>query len=244
MKEKVKIYWSPDTFDKELDWNVLYYTPTFLHDELMKNKIKDIPKNNNLFICPAVRDLTSKIMVIKNTLHSHYKIKQKEDSSYEFEVLSKNHITLLFPHVPNLKNCILISYSLPFLLYSEEDITMTLTSPYFSNSPHLMYGSIVPGKFNISKWFRPLNLEFNLWPGIDEFKIKKEEDIAYVHFDTEKEIELVRFDMTERIKKISLTLGTSGRWEKMIPLQERYQRFKRSQINKILINEIKKNIVE
>ena len=244
MKEKVKIYWSPDNFDKQNDWNVLYYDPTFLHDELMQNKKKDIPKNNNLFICPAVNNLTSKVMVIKNTLRSHYKIKQKEDSSYEFEPLSKNYIHLRFPHVPNLKNCILASYAMSFLLYSEEDINMTLTSPYFSNSPHLRYGSIVPGKFNISKWFRPINLEFNLWNKIDEFKIEKEEDIAYCHFDTEKEIELIRFDVTEKIQKIYYTLGTSSIWEKMIPLQERYQRFKRSKINKILINEIKKNIVE
>ncbi len=244
MKIKTKIYWTPDILDKEFDWNVLYYKPTFLHDELMKNKIKDVPKNNNLFICPAVKDLTSKTIVIKNTINSHYKINQKEDSSYEFEVLSRDHVNLFFQHVPNLKDCILATYALPFLLYSEEDINMTLTSPYFSNSPHLRYGSIVPGKFNISKWFRPINLEFNLWPGVNEFKVKKNEDIAYVHFDTKNEIELVRFDLTERISKIANTLGKSGTWEKMIPLQERYQRFKSSQINKILMQEIKKNIIE
>jgi len=79
---------------------------------------------------------------------------------------------------------------------------MTLTSPYFSNSPHLRYGSIVPGKFNISKWFRPINLEFNLWPGVNEFKVKKTKILLMFILYTKNEIELVRFDLTERISKI------------------------------------------
>ena len=55
---------------------------------------------------------------------------------------------------------------LSYIFFSEEDIEMTMTSPFFSDAPHLQYGSIVPGSFNISKWFRNVNLEFNIWTAI------------------------------------------------------------------------------
>jgi len=62
------------------------------------------------------RPLLPKTIVIKNTINSHYKINQKEDSSYEFEVLSRDHVNLFFQHVPNLKDCILATYALPFFI--------------------------------------------------------------------------------------------------------------------------------
>lgn len=243
MKNKIKIYWCADTLDPDTDWNILYYKPTFLYDELKKNRAEETKKEINVFACPAFKDLTSKTIVIKNTISSHYKF-FKENDTLNYDILSKNYMQLHFFHKPNFKNCIIFTYSMSFLLFSEEDINMTLTSPYFSNSPHLKYGSIIPGKYNISKWFRSINLEFNLWPNVDEFKIDKDEDIAYVNFDTENEIELIRFNFTKEIKRISHAAGTSSAWEKFIPLKERYERFKKSQMNKLLINKIKENIIE
>ena len=121
---------------------------------------------------------------------------------------------------------------------------MTLTSPYFSNSPHLKYGSLIPGTFNISNWFRNINIEFNLWENIKEFKFKKNEDMAYVHFDSEHEIELKRFDFTERLLRIIRTCSTAGTWEKFIPLIDRYRRFKEAKFKKIILKEIKQNLVD
>lgn len=243
MKEKTKIYWCANVFDEKIDWNILYYKPTFLYEEI-KRKRSDISKKElSLFSCPAVKDLTSKIIVIKNTINSHYKFLKKNDL-YEYKVLSKDHIGLHFEHKSNLENCMMFVYGMSFLMFTEENINMTFTSPYFSNSQHLKYGSLVPGKFNISKWFRSINFEFNLWSGVEEFKINKDEDMAYIHFDTTNEIELVRFYLTNEIKKIADAASTSSKWEKLIPLKERYDRFKRTQMNKLLIKEIKKNIIE
>lgn len=244
MKDKIKIFWCASSDDQKMDWNILYYKPDFLFNELKNNKVENLQHKDNLFFCPVVRNLISKTIVIKNTINSHYKFTKDKNDSYSYEVLSKDHMAINFDHPSNLKNCVLFTYLMPFLFFSEEDINMTLTSPYFSNSPHLQYGAMVPGKFNISKWFRPINFEFNLWENINEFKINKNEDIAYINFETTKEIELIRFYNTDKIQKICNTLATSSVWEKFIPLKERYERFKRSQMNKLIVEEIKKNIIE
>jgi hypothetical protein len=50
----------------------------------------------------------------------------------------------------------------------------------------MKYGNIVPGKLNISTWFRKINPEFVLKKGINEFEIDAGEDIAYLTFNTSK----------------------------------------------------------
>ena len=85
------------------------------------------------------------------------------------------------PDKSNIKNSFLFTITLPYIFFSEEDIEMTMTSPFFSNSKHLQYASIVPGTFNISQWFRSVNFEFNIWSG-SEFKIDEGEDMIYFNF--------------------------------------------------------------
>jgi len=235
--KKTKIYWAPYISDKKNDWSILYYNPENIFERLKKNLNKEVKRN--LVMCPSVRDLTNKIFAFKNTIQSHFKFNEKN----EVIPISKNHINAYIVHENSLKNCKLFVYNLPLIFFSEHDINMTITSPYFSKAPHLKYGSIVPGKLNISKWFRNMNIEFNLWENVNEFKIEKDEDLFYVNFQCDNEIEFIRFDLTDRLLKIAEVVGKSSDWEKFIPLRERYERFKKSQMHKIVIKEIEKNIV-
>ena len=232
-----KIYWSPVTETDPVDWSILYKDPTVLFDDLQSNMNKDIPKDQNLMYCPAVKDLTKQIVVVKCPMTSHYKLENNE-----LKTISKNFISTYVNHQPNLKDSFLFNMNLSYIFFSEEDISMTITSPYFSKSPHLSYGSIVPGKLNISKWFRNINVEFNMWG--DEFKIEENEDMLYCHFDTNDNIELVRFDMNKRMKQILNSCAFSSDWEKFVPLAKRYRRFKESKRKEILLKEIKNNIIE
>jgi hypothetical protein len=167
---KTKIYWAPYVKDKELDWSILHYDPENLFERIKGNVNKDsiIKSGGNLIMCPAVKNYMNKIFVFKNTLESHFKLEENN----KVVPLSKNYINSSIKRESNLKNCKLLEYSMPLIFFSEKDINMSLTSPFFSNCPHLKYGSIVPGKFNISKWFRNINIEFNLWENINEFKIE------------------------------------------------------------------------
>ena len=242
VNKKIKIYWAPYTTDEKMDWSILHYDPENLFKRFKKdlNKESINKEGGNLIMCPVVKDFAKKIFTFKNTLESHFKFGKNN----EITALSKNYITASFVHEPSFKNCKLVVYHTPIIFFSEKDVSITLTSPFFSNCEHLKYGSIVPGKFNISKWFRNINIEFNLWENVDELKINKNEDLFYVNFECEEdEIELIRFDINDRLIKIAETTGKASGWEKLIPLRERYERFKKAQLNKIVIKEIEKNIV-
>ena len=232
-----KIYWAPASYSETVDWSILYPETKNLFKSTLEQKQSDLEKNNNLFLCPAVKNLFEKIIVVKCPLTSHYKI-----NNNKIIPISNNYLSWDVPHKSNIKNSFLFTITLPYIFFSEEDIEMTMTSPFFSNSKHLQYASIVPGTFNISQWFRSVNFEFNIWSG-SEFKIDEGEDMIYFNFNCKNNIELIRFDLNEDLRKIVNVCAESSNWEKFVPLAKRYKRFKQSKLNKKALSIIKKNLI-
>lgn len=241
MNKSVKIYWSPHDRDMsdEYNWNILYEEPVSLFKFYSKNN-NVYNTENNFLQCPSVRNLFRKTFLIKNPIRTHVSV----DDNGDFNILSKNYINLESTRQPTIENNILFKYQHSFYFFSEEDITLKLSSPFFNNSPHMKYGAVVPGEVNIGSWFRSINFEFNLWENNNEMLIEEEEPIAYISFDTDKKIDLVRFKMTNGLYKIANTNSISPNWESKVPLSKRYSRFKKTKTNKIVLNEIKKNLVD
>ena len=234
---KTKIYWAP-YFVGDKDWTILHEQPQILFDVLRNDVNRDIPRGDNVFLCPSFSNLIKRISPITFPFNTKY-IRKDQDIIPD----SKHYINIGI-RTSSFKNRINFIPLYQRIFFSEEDVNITLTSPYFSKSPHIKYGSITPGSFNISKWFRPINFEFTLWPDSEKIEFKKGEDIAYVHFDTKNDIEFVQFTMTDELNKIQEVCGTSSTWTPQEPLCTRYDRFDKSNLNKILLREIKKNIVE
>jgi hypothetical protein len=50
--------------------------------------------------------------------------------------------------------------------------------------------------------------------------------------------------MTDKLRSYSRSASNSSTWESWIPLADRYKRFMATQTNKLVLNEIKKNLVD
>ena len=232
------IYWSP-SFDRigEIDWGILYPDPTSLYDEL---RPKMSNSEHNMFYCPSFKDLTSNILVLKNPMNADFYI----DESNQVKSKNKNSLVATINHEPSIINSILLLYGLRWIFFAEDDdIEVTVTSPYFDTPNHLIYGNVVPGKLSISNWFRPINPEFNLKPGVRNLKIDKDEPILYITFNTNKKINLIRFDMDASLIAHSMACSMSSNWESWVPLAARYKRFKESRRKESILKKIKSNIV-
>jgi len=238
MAKKKTVYWAPVFFDDKKDWNIFYYDLESLYDNHRQNIDKD-SETNNFFYCPAFKNLARNTFLIKNPIHTHFIF---EDGVAK--VKSKNHVLIEKQHQPSLKGSDLICYGMQFVFFSEDDIIAKLTSPFFNQAPYMQNCSLVPGQLNIKKWFRNLNLEFNLWPGKNEIEFQQDEVLAYVNFECgDSEIVLQRFQMNEQLHKLMGTCAKATTWEAFVPIQERYQRFMKTKTNVLVLNEIKKNLV-
>lgn len=233
------IYWSPAFVDENMNWGILYPDPISLHNEL-RPKMTKSERYKNMFYCPAFKGLTSNTFVFKNPMDADYYI----DELGTIKNNLKNGIRSIIAHEPSIDNSILFTYGLEYIFFAEDaDIEVTVTSPYFDTPNHLIYGNIVPGKFSISNWFRPINTEFNLKPGVKQLKIQKDEPILYITFNTNKKINLIRFDMNKSLTMSKNVCASSSTWESWVSLAARYKRFKESRMKESILREIKKNIV-
>jgi hypothetical protein len=246
MSNTTKVYWAPADFNLNTapkDNSLLYYEPLSLLNILKNNKSnlsEEQSIRNTFFSCPVFSKLSKNIFVLENPLKTDLTIK---NNSIKYS--GETGIPSTIVHPPSLNNQILFIYNMKWVFFTEDDsLNMKLTSPYFSNSNHMRYGSIVPGQLDIGKWFRNITLEYNLWEGVDNFFIDKGEHLAYIEFDTNKKVELVRFKLNTELKTYLESTSSSSNWEPMVSIQERYERFKRTRMKDLVMKEIKANLLD
>jgi hypothetical protein len=224
------IYWSP------ANNNMLYPDPVSMHEDLIQNINKDA---STFFRCPAFKNISLQTFVIRNPIGSSYMFND------EGQVISQLYGSLEPSGLrqPSIKNSHMIIYPLSFYFFSESPVVASLTSPFFHEAQHLSFGAIVPGEFNIDKWFRKINLEFSLWQNKSGIRLQKDEPIAYIRFFSEEKIHLQRFVMNDVLENVANSCETATIWEPRVSLLKRYQRFIQSKTKNIVLQEIKKNLV-
>jgi len=235
----IEVYWAPNYDFSDIDWNMLYAEPSSLFDINIKNKT-DVDKFDSMFYCPAFKNLAKNTLVFNNPLKSKYSF--DESGNVVSDIQSGMAANVV--RKPNIKGRNLLEYSFTPILFSDKPLTATMTSPWFETPNYMKYGTIVPGRYDIGKWFRAVNVEFQLMPGVREFEIDKGEPLVYFTFDTDETIKFTRFKMDAELRRYSVSCATSTSWEPWIPLADRYKRFKESRMRSIILKKVKENIVE
>ena len=239
MASSVVVYWA-NIPDGEVDWSILFEDPVSLIHELSLNKNRNNP-DNNLLRCPAFTDVTKNLFIIKSPLNSAASF-ITEDGKVSAEMDGGNGKWVV-NRPPSISNNFLTSFSHPIVFFAEENLDVMISDPYFSKSSHKSWGAVVPGVYNCGSWFRPIQIEFNVWPGITDVSIKEGESLAYIKFFTDKNIIFKRFNMTEELNDLAKTCSSAGWWEPRVPLSKRYKRFKQSKRDKFALDIIKKSLV-
>lgn len=239
MADSVVVYWA-NVPDGEGDWSITFEDPGSLIHELSINKNKN-NTDDNFLRCPAVTDLGKNLFVLKSPFNSTASF-IIEDGKVSTEMDGGNGKWVV-NRAPSLSNQLLTSFSHPVVFFAEEDLDVMVSDPYFSDAPHKSWGTIIPGIYNCGSWFRPIHMEFNVWPGITDVSLKEGEHLAYVKFFTEKTVILKRFTMTQELYGTAKTCSSAGWWEPKVPLAKRYARFKQSKRDKFVLNVIKNNLV-
>jgi len=137
----------------------------------------------------------------------------------------------------------LVDYDLQWIFFSEDDVELEMTPAFLHQKESDKYGHIPAGSFNISKWFRPISLSWQLWENINEIQFKENDPIAYLKFNTKNKIKLQQFEMSPQLMEV--VNGCTG-LKHLIPnlkLEEMYNRFTESKRNKLVLKEISKTLL-
>ena len=101
---------------------------------------------------------------------------------------------------------------------------------------------IIPGGFNIGKYFRNLEFAFILKNDFNEFIVNDEDVLYYLKFYTKEKINFKQFKFNENLKQMvkDVRMANFGS-NKKSNINIFYDKFKGK---KYILNEIKQNLIE
>lgn len=244
-KNEVTVYWAVVTQkDYGHDRQMMFVEPVSLRKTLFSNRNRNNKSRQNFLKCPAVVDVVNNVFVWKSPKKTSLEIDVVDGKLEPNRVYDNgDHFNWYTEHPPTLENNLLVTLDYHIIFFAEEDVEVLFTSPYFTNAPHLKDGAIVPGKFNVGSWFRPMNAEFNLWNGHNSIGFEQGEDLAYFTFLTDKKVNLKEFRMTPELNGIAMSMVASITWMPHKPLRERYEAFRTRKLRGVILNKIKENLV-
>jgi hypothetical protein len=233
--EMKTVYWANlSSLELQQRTNLLVSPPKNLISDLFE---KSINGNKTYNRCPAN----------KTTFKNTYYLQSPLDFDITF---NENNIgeglrsDWLIPRSEDFHNRITAEIDMGWLFFCEESLILEMTPPYSHHTTVSRYGSLSVGSFDIGKWFRPLMPAHFLWENERRFVIKADEPLMYIRFLTDEKIKLQQFELTQKIIDIKdACVNHPNYFKEHLPISLRYALFRERKIHKILMKEIKNNLI-
>ena len=203
------VYWTP--FCDYKDGNIqtpenliLFGEPEFVYKNIVENRVVS---QSSYYNCPAFVDICKNTFIIKcpydlemkYDYDSNYLMVNVDEDVIDSYCINRN-LKTGFDEYPKIFTL------LPrYIFYSKEDIIIE-TMPCFLQN-HDKGFDLIPGRFNINKWIRPIDFTFELHKNIEKLKFKAGDPLFYIRFITPhgEKVELERTDMSYELFKISIS---------------------------------------
>ena len=126
----------------------------------------------------------------------------------------------------------------------DDSLKMTQEHPSMSDNTFSNNCSLISGTFDIGKYFRFVSPAFYINKGVNTVSIKEGEALYYLRFHTEKKIKFVPFFMSSEYEHIAKSIRDSVADNlSNKPLDWYYRVFKKKNIKRLLLKEIKANLI-
>ena len=243
--DPITIYWSPCTSVEveEFDWSFLYPTPKTLFSDILSLKLKNA-HNTTFFSCPAVANKFKKTLVFNSPMNCSYNY-DFSNNDKKIDPLSNNYISIKYSRQQTISSGPTLEFALKYVFFSDEPVDAYFTPPMFHKPKYMKYGSVIPGEFNIGKWFRPFNFEIQTWAEHGEIHLVEDEPLFYVEIKTDRPVILKRFDFSNKLSGYAnANIGATDLFGRGQTLLTRYERFSKIKMREKILTEIKKNLIE
>lgn len=234
-KDELVVYWANFGLLNRLQRTNLIAEPPVRIMQTFHKEVTGTDSSSSYKACSGAKNLFQNTFVIKSPFDVEAKI-------VDGIVYERNQLINL--RTPTYQNSHSIDYDYHWIFFSEESVEIVQTPPYMHQTTASQYGTISSGSFDISQWFRSINATYNLHPGVDEFRIEKDEPVMYLDFRTKKRVLLKQFDLTIDLYNLSVAAADLKKFFPFEPLETLYNRFTRSNRHKKVMQEIRKNLLD
>lgn len=254
-QKPITVYWAVDEDTKrQYDHTLLDLKPKSLLSEVNSYR----PKNKHIPItsdgqAPAPGDYQA-CSAFHTVVDNVYVMRSPFDVSVSLTTQGQiirpqvgqdfiNPLDFFYERISSIEGGFSVDYMLSQVFFCEEPLNVTLTPPYMHQTSQPEYGFICSGKFDISAWFRPFTLIYQLWKGKREIKIMQGEPIAYFHFETERPIKFQEFVLTPELVQMLQACMNHKRFRPFQKMENLYNTFFNTGMNKKVLKAIKANII-
>lgn len=246
-KSPITVYWAPRSLHEEKDfgeWNMLYEDPTNLYLDIVDRKTKE-SKNKSYLSCPAVTDRFKNTYVFRNNTKTEYTYDWSDIENPKLFNTLDTGVFISSPRPSTINDGPTLLYSQYYYLFSDEPLKAFFNPPMFHEPKHTKNGTVIPGAFDIGQWYRPFGCEMQMWSKTGSFVIEENEPLFYLEFDTDREVILKRYKLTPELVAYSAScVASPNSFGSNLPLIKRYERFTKTRTNTLVLNEIKKNLID
>lgn len=169
--------------------------------------------------CPAVNELERRIFQIDCPFHMHLELEKNRDS-YDLFIVDKTtridrdiaskFIKLMPPEIWRNPARPVIQIFSPYIFFADEEVFMQQVSPFLDYSSQKWPGVLIPGRFPIMNWMRPLNWAFEWIDTTKAIRLKEGQPFYYLQFETTRPsdpIEMVRAKVTKEVSAFKKGCG-------------------------------------
>ena len=234
MTKTTVVYWSPYTIPSDVPKRLLWgqEPKQFLPD--LRERQKDSLLDSH-FMCPSVKQKHKNTFIADFTYDVNV-------YSYNDEIVTKSPFVSSRPGVyPNSFAFDVEGFNRVF--FSEESLVMQTSPAYYHQTSYSNLGHVPSGQFDIGQWFRPSAPTIQCFSNVGKFEAKENEPLMYFNFLTDNKVELKPFMLTQTLYDISQACVSLKFKNRFLPLKEMYSTFTKSNLKKIIIKEIKANLL-
>jgi len=170
--------------------------------------------------CPAVNELERRLFEVRCPFHMDLELEQTK-SGFDLFVVDKTtridtdiaakFIKLMEPSIWRSKNVPVVQIFSPYIFFSDEEVFLQQLPPFLDQQFQKWPGLLIPGRFQITNWMRPLNWAFEWTDTSTPIRLKQGQPLYYVQFETSRPsqaLKLVRAKITDEVKQFRK--GASG----------------------------------
>jgi hypothetical protein len=209
----MKVYWTPYSFctnEMFLSIQIEFMKPVPVIFEISKDR-----ETSDYLKCPAFLDSCKNTFVIKSPWT--FKVKVDREKKYVTTTLPQHIYDGFFINRENQssqKDPFLITLPPQYVFYSDKDVEMEVIPCFLTSSIENL--RVIPGKYNISKWIRPVDFTCEVIDNNKEIIINENDPLFYVRFYSKND-EKITLERVEQTSRLWNTIQTCTKFKKQIP---------------------------
>lgn len=227
-------------FDANPLLNMLNDSLISVYKELKQNENKNIDNIASMFSCRSFLEYTKNMYMMTNPFDLNVRVEKNKVLNLGNRQLD----SLYLNRVLQIDNVYNLNYSPGYIFFSEKSVNIEILSPFMHKSNFCKNGYIVPGSYDISQWFRPVNPALQFYDNSEKIiESKKNDPLMYINFKTNETVRLKKFLMTPELEDIVYATTTYKRYDENKSLLYLYDKFTNAGLKKRTLKLIQESLI-